>query len=120
MAEFIAFGLFGLGVLWWLGVWISPTVRRLFDARSSRWWLDGLVLADVILFVGGHAVVGVLIRKRSKHACVTGAAVAGATTYAWLSCVGMLRFDGSWIAAVGMLGATVASWSVVLLTGEQR
>jgi hypothetical protein len=113
-ATVLAFGLSAAGALWWLGIWLSPAVRSHFDVPNARWWLDGLALADVSLFVIGHAILGLLMVKRSSNAQVFAGVTAGVTAYAWLSCVGMLRFHGSVLAAVAMFGAAVASCSIVM------
>ena len=115
----LAFGLSVLGALWWLSIWWSPSVRSHFDVPNARWWLDGMAIADVLLFVVGHGVIGLMILRRNSKAQVFAGVTAGATAYAWLSCVGMLQFHGSVLAAVAMFGAAVASFSLVLLVGNR-
>ncbi len=115
----LAFGLSVLGASWWLGIWWSPSVRSRFDVPNARWWLDGMAIADVLLFVAGHGMVGLMILKRNSKAQLFAGVAAGATAYAWLSCVGMLRFHGSVLAAVAMFAASVASFSLVLLLGDR-
>jgi hypothetical protein len=119
IATALAVGLAVLGGIWWLGIWWSPGIRSKFDLPNSRWWLDGLALADLVLFVGGHALVGWMLHRRKSNSQVFAAMTAGATLYALLDCVGMLRFHGSVLAVIAMSLASVASCSVVVLAGEQ-
>jgi hypothetical protein len=119
VAMSLAFGLSVLGALWWLGIWWSPSVRSHFDVPNARWWLDGMAIADVLLFVVGHGMVGLMILKRNSKAQLFAGVTAGATAYAWLNCVGMLRFHGSVLATAAMFGAAVASFSLVLVVGDR-
>ena len=94
-------------------------MRSYFDVPKARWWLDGLAIADVLVFVVGHGMVGLMILKRHPKVQVFAGITAGATAYAWLNCVGMIRFHGSVLAAVAMFGAMLASCSLVVLCGDR-
>lgn len=117
LGGMLSLGIGSSGLLWWILVWTSPTVRSWFDADRARWWLDGFALADIALFVVGHIIVGALtlMQRGSGRLPVF---VLGATTYALLSCIGMLRYGGGVAAVVAMSCACAGSGLACWLVGE--
>jgi len=73
-----------LGLLWWLLLYVSPTVRAWFVADAGWPVARSLVLADVLGFGVGSLIAGVAVAQGRQWAGGAVVAVTAVTAYATL------------------------------------
>lgn len=111
-----------LGVVWWVLLATSPTVRSWFELLPHRTSaLDSFLLADLAVFVGGSVASGWLLWRASRWASLMTACTAGGLAYATLCLVAWVVFEGSPVAGVApMVVATAATgWIAVRLRSDE-
>jgi len=112
----------GLTVAWWVGLVSSARFRGWFELESAQpQVLDAFVVADLIVFVGGSVVAGIMIARRSAVASLATAATAGGAAYATLYLAAWVIAGGhGWLGLVPMTAATVITTAIALWVSAER
>jgi hypothetical protein len=102
-----------IGIIWWILLYRSPTVRNWFVADAGWPVARSLVVADVIGFGLGSVIVGIGILRNDRWASVALTALTAVVAYATLvSFAWVLEPVDRWLGAfamLGSLGATMAA-----------